>query len=386
MNIIYFFDEDDKYGAPKTGMEMIYSLKEKFNVTPIVLTSKKNKVNEWCDINGIENYVTYHHKFTFVETNSKINNIIKFFPRLLRYKIGNIIAVELIKKYIDMSKIDLIHSNNSGLDIGIILSKKYKIPNVMHIREFGDLDFNMKSYRKNYINFLNKGVTKFIAISNAIKLNWIKKGIDENKVQTIYNGVNCEGIARKINYKKLDKNFKIIMIGSISPGKGQIELVEAITKVKKEVQTNLKVDIIGSGYKENEELLIRKIENNNLKDIVTWKSYDSEIKTKIKDYDIGIICSNAEGFGRVTVEYMIAGIGIIASNTGANKELITDNIDGYIYTKGNIDELARKIEMSYDNRNKINDMVKKSFEKYKKNFTTEIFSNNIYLFYKEILR
>ena len=56
----------------------------------------------------------------------------------------------------------------------------------MHIREFGKLDFNMKSYRKEYIKFLNENVTCFIAISEAIKQYWINQGISNKKINTIY--------------------------------------------------------------------------------------------------------------------------------------------------------------------------------------------------------
>lgn len=197
--IIYLFDEDDKYGAPKAGLEMIVELR-KHNVYPIVLTSKKNDINRLCSEMGIENYVTHHHKYTYVNTNNRFKDIIKFIPRYIRYKLGNIVALNIIKRKINLNEVNLIHSNISAIDLGILISRRYNIKNIMHIREFGELDFNMQSYRKNYIKFLNKNVTKFIAISNAIKGYWIKKGINEDKIQTIYDGIYGSDILRKEDY------------------------------------------------------------------------------------------------------------------------------------------------------------------------------------------
>ena len=83
MKVLFILDEDDKYGAAKAGIEMILTLRKNHNVTPVVITSKKNNINSICNYYNIENYVTKHHKFVFSLTNSKMNNIIKYIPRYI---------------------------------------------------------------------------------------------------------------------------------------------------------------------------------------------------------------------------------------------------------------------------------------------------------------
>ena len=382
--IIYIFDEDDKYGGPKTGMEMVLGLK-KMGIEPVVLTSKKNNVNKICDCNNIENYVTHHHKYTYVKTNSKIKDIIKFVPRFIRYKVGNFIALRTIQKKIDMNKIEFIHTNISAIDLGIKLANKYRLKNIMHIREFWDLDFNMHSYRKNYIGYLNENVFAFIAISNAIRQHWIKKGIDEKKIYTIYNGVNFDDINEKREFNNFSDKIKILMMGSISEGKGQQELVKAVSLLDKNIKKNIQVDIVGSGYAFAEENLKREISYNRLEDIVKFKGYDKDIRKKINNYDIGIICSKAEGFGRVTIEYMHAGVCVIASDTGANPELIEENKNGLLYKKGNCYDLAKKIAFVCQNRSILEKIAREAMKIANSKFSTEIFVNNIMKFYEEIL-
>ena len=94
--ILYIADQDGKYGAPRSMMEMILSLKKKYNIEPIVLTSKYNDVNKFCNDNKIENYVTYHQKYTYINTKNKIKNIIKWFPRYIRYIVGSMISLLLV--------------------------------------------------------------------------------------------------------------------------------------------------------------------------------------------------------------------------------------------------------------------------------------------------
>lgn len=136
MKVLYITDADDKYGASKSLEEMILNMKKKYDVHPIVLTSRKNGVNLFCDKNGIENYVTHHQKYKYVVTRNFLNDSIKFFPRYLRYIFGNLIALKKIKKYINMNEIDFIHTNISAIDFGCLLAKKYKKKHIMHLREF----------------------------------------------------------------------------------------------------------------------------------------------------------------------------------------------------------------------------------------------------------
>lgn len=354
MKVLYIFDEDDKYGAAKAGIEMISSLKENYNITPIVITSQQNDINSFCDKNNIENYYTKHHKFTYAKSSSIIRNMIKFIPRYIRYILGNIYALNYIDKHISTETIDLIHANNSGLDLGILISKKYNIPNIIHLREYGvgKTKFNVKSYRNNYIKFLNKNTNQFIAISNSVKDFWISKGLDKNKIVVIYDGVNVENIKVKDQWFINDK-INMTIVGSISEGKGQLELLDAISSLDKKILSKIQLDIIGSGQLIDEKNVINKIDKLNLNKVVHFLGYKKNINNSLKQYDIGIVCSDGEGFGRVTVEYMTAGLCVIASDKGANTEIIMDNNNGIIYHKNIPNNLTQKIAFCINNREKI---------------------------------
>ena len=54
------------------------------------------------------------------------------------------------------------------------------------------------------------------------------------------------------------------------------------------------------------------------------------------------MCSRSEGFGRVTAEYMMAELPVLASDTEANPELIREGIDGYLYKFNDIEDMTDK--------------------------------------------
>ncbi len=361
MKILYIFDEDDKYGAAKAGVEMILEMKNKFNITPIVITSKKGQLNKIFNDNQIENYVTFHHKFIFLKSISLIKYLVKIIPRYIRYKLGNFVAMHIISKKIDMNKIDYIHANNSGLDLGILLAKKYNKPNVIHLREYGtgDTEYHIKTYRKNYIEFFNRYCTKFIAISNSLREFWEKKGLDKNKIETIYDGVDVSKIQKKDSYF-VNKKLGFIVLGSISEGKGQAIFLQKINKLNYDIKEKIYIDIVGSGTKEDETKIGDLIRKYNLEQFVFFKGYESDIGAKLKEYDVGVVCSDAEGFGRVTIEYMAAGLCVLASNKGANIELVNNNINGLIYDKDKEDDLNNKIEYLVNNPEQILKLGKNS--------------------------
>lgn len=369
MKVLYIFDEDGKYGGPRAGLEMIKALKEQKDIKPIIITSKKNELNDICDIEQFENYVTGHHKYTYVKSNSIIKNVIKYIPRYIRYRYGIYRAQKKILKYINLSEIDLIHCNISGVDLGAIIGKKYNIPNILHIREYGEGEqyFRVKSYRPNYIDFLNNNVSKFVAISNTVGKFWIEKGIDKNKLVNIYDGLYLSDISLKENFDYENEKIKFIMLGSIHQGKGQRDLIEACSKLDRDEKSKIKIDIIGNGFKEEEKIIHDLIKRYSLQDIITFKNYDDDIRSKLHLYDIGVNCSFAEGFGRVTVEYMAAGLCVIASNRGANEEIVRNNENGIIYDKNNIDSLVEKIRLVINNcelRKKIAKNALKDARKY----------------------
>lgn len=372
-------DRDELYGAVHSMMELLNHLNREHNVEPILLTSKEGNVSEYCKKMGWKYYVTGHSNF-MIGANTLRKKIIRalFYPFLyLRYKLKNIRAISLAEKYINFEEIDLIHTNVNVCDIGIMLAKKHNIPNFLHLREFGDLDYNRISFRKNYIHFMNKNVEKFFAISDAVKEHWIKKGLDQNKVIRVYNGVEKPEFNGNRKENK-GESLKIVFAGSISESKGQYLLIEAMSKLDKLMLKSVNVDIIGDGPTDYVKELKKKVKKYKLEENINFLGYQSNVRELLPDYDIGIMCSKSEGFGRVTIEYMMAGLCVIASNSGANKELIVNNENGLLFDYPDVDSLYKMLKLVISNK----DIAKKIGEEAKKyaldNFTAEINAKNIY--------
>lgn len=169
---------------------------------------------------------------------------------------------------------------------------------------------------------MNQCASQFIAVSEVVKEHWINKGIQREKMTRVYNGVqqkemNMESTSGVVRNKK---QTRLVMVGNIIETKGQIWAIEAVKKLCDEnIQVSL--DIIGDGSKSYEKKLEQKISQYGLGNLINFIGYQEDIPNKLTQYDIGLMCSKDEAFGRVTMEYMMSGLCVIAANTGQIKSL-----------------------------------------------------------------
>ncbi len=386
MKVLYITDPGIVGGATRSLVEMLSEMDTK-NVECAVCTSSYSDLNRELDSLGISNFASGHHACMDIPPQKKWKAPFKKLIRGLEYHLSLNSVISCIENSIDLKSIDIIHTNSARNDIGCILSSKYNIPHLMHIREFGREDFGCISYRKNYEEFISKYTTKFISISKAVAAAWIDRGIEKSKVVIIYNGVDAESIA-PVTYSHnwlSDKILKLVIVGGVCEAKGQLQIVEAIGMLPTEVRKNVKLDIIGWG----DPVYIGKIKQMVLKydlqEQINLLGPRDDVPKLLQNYHIGLMCSRAEGFGRVTAEYMHAGLCVLASSSGANPEIVDNHITGLLYKYGQIDDLMNKILFLYNNRDIIQKYGANGRIKAENMYTKEINADNIYKLYLSVL-
>lgn len=386
MKILFVANNNEIGGATKSMLELIGQESKKNQV--IVVTPKKEKVYEFCQKNNIKVFVIKYDSYLISEGNSKKSKMLRkiLIPILkLRHKILLYTAEKKLLKNMDIKSIDIIHTNMLRDDFGGRIARKYEKKHVVHLREFNGLDYKCYSLvRFNTIEYMNSYTTKFIAISNAIKDYYIKLGLPENKINVIYNGINIDSIKYKSKKDYNNKEpLKIVFSGGIIESKGQKKVLEAYNKLPLEIKNKFIIDIYGKGNVEYLKSIREFIDKNKLNNIHIY-DYVDNIYEVLSQYDIGIMCSKAEAFGRVTIEYMLTGLITVVPDTGANLEIVDDKINGYIFEYNNMESLTKLLEYISNNINSMDNIVKNAKEKVLKNFTYEINAKKIMELYNRI--
>lgn len=298
----------------------------------------------------------------------------------------NIINYPQILKIVKKEKPDIIHSNSSIIDIGGYLAYKLKVKHVWHLREFGDLDFSMRPLygaaqeRHSYMNG-----DKFIAVSQSVKKRFLPYINPESKISVIYNGIPLHSQNKGKKNRDIDGIVRFCISGAINDAKRQTDALKAMDiLVNHRHIKNVHLFIIGDGY------LRQQLENfckeTGITDYVTFTGWIQNVSDFYTRSDVGLMLSTNEGFGRVTVEYMRAGLAVIASDSGANPELIEDKKTGLLFPTGDINALSDLMELLVCNTECRVKIAEAGYEYSMTHFLSEDNTRAVYDIYTSLLQ
>lgn len=380
MKVLYITHVTDLAGANRSMLQLIKELKENYDVEPFVLYPKiyqNNKTNIKTELDKL-GISSLSHKLTSFKKRDNYGIVDK-----IRFALLNTLIVLHLLWILRKKQFDIVHSNSSVIDTGAYLSFFKSIPHVWHLREFGQKDFNLIScLGKKYEKWIYSQCSKFIAISKAVK-NEFKSIIPETKISLIYNGIlppDC-----KFKSAHNSKKMQFCIVGRVENNKNQMEALEACNLLKNEGYEDFHLTIIGQPNEIYLNLLNKYINDNHLEHFVDILRQRYDIYKLLSKMDVGLMLSKYEAFGRVTIEYMMHNLAVIASNTGANPELIIDKKTGLLYSVGDPIELMSKMKYLINNKKNMLQMAMAGQEEAINRFSSNINTSSIYKVYGEVI-
>jgi glycosyltransferase involved in cell wall biosynthesis len=328
-----------------------------------------------------------YYKFKFYDNVYEQNNYFAWCKGIFKF-ILNILILFKVRKNIKLKEYTLIHTNSSVTVFGIMLSKMLNIKHVWHVREFGEMDYNLSFFPTNSsFSFFARKSDGIISISKAIFTSRIKRIIRKgNKPHSkiIYNGIYDE---KYLTHNFIERNifnkeeFIFSIVGAIIRNKQQLEAIKIIHELKNN-GLKVKLFIVGDGDKEYLKNIEEFVNQNSLQENVELMGYLSDVKDIYRKTDVFLMCSKNEAFGRVTVEAMGNGIPVIAHKSAGTLEIIEDNVNGLFYRNNN-EAVSKALKLLSDpsHYKKLSNAAHKTV---KSKFTTEIYGSSYLKFIEEI--
>lgn len=395
MHVLFIHGVGSKYGAYHSLLGLITTLK---TIDPsleisIALSRKGDSGNRFQELerSGCNVYDIPYEPYMQEKPEDKWKFPAKFILHGIRYLFCRIRFLKVLKKQIDFKSIDLIHSNSSRDDFGAVLSKKTGIPLIWHIREFGDLDYDCYGYRRSPGLYMKRSNGYFIAVSEAVRKHWIQKGIPADRITTIYNGITEIPANKDTDSADECQNsfcgsgiLSLVMVGNVTAAKGQHLIIQAISLLPEPYKEKIVLDIAGDGrplYQKSLRSLVKKL---RLEHCIRFLGYQKNFANELNRYDCGIVCSRCEGFGRVTAEYMMAGLPVLASDTGANPELVRDGETGFLFSYPDIHALKDKLIFLIENKDALHEMGRAASQSARQRFTALQSAGSVYQLYQEV--
>ncbi|SFR40281.1 Glycosyltransferase involved in cell wall bisynthesis [Marinobacter gudaonensis] len=187
-------------------------------------------------------------------------------------------------------------------------------------------------------------VDQVVVNSEAVRqVTHDKEGIALDRIQVIYNGYvpkSRDDLPKVAELERLRETIgeapMAMLVANLRPIKRISDALEAL-RVLKEQGVFLHLVILGGG---DQKVLKETAQKLGVSGQVHFLGRRNDVDACLAYGHVGILCSESEGYSNAIVEYMEAGLPVIASNVGGNREAVVHGNTGWLYSIGDFGELA----------------------------------------------
>jgi len=368
MKIVWFNNTSNLEGASRCLVEAVEELYKRGEENHVICPENGDLVNVLSSM-GIPTY-TLHQTCWIREHNSTRNKI--------RRSLQFVRSISSMTKLLKQIQPDLVITNTLIKPCGAFSAKLLGIPHVWYIHEFLEDDHNLSFEfgRQQSLFFVDSLSQKIIVNSKAVYERF-KNELTKSKMRVIYNAC-CAELQNTARVYELEGkfHFNIAVFGRIKPSKGQEEAIRALSVLSGE-QLDVGLWLVGDGSEEYIGKLKQLIYDLHLDERVKFIPFISNPFSCMKAFDVILMCSKSEAFGRVTIEAMKLGKAVIGANSGAMPELIQNGWNGLIYNVGDPNSLAAKIELLYKDDDFKKQLESNAYQWSNSNFSPEKYASQL---------
>lgn len=177
--------------------------------------------------------------------------------------------------------------------------------------------------------------TRVLVNSEAVRQELITRdGFAPESIFVVYNGIDTEKfqLAKASRGKLLGgispNNKLIIMVANMHTGvKGHGDLIEAARTVR-EACPETRFVLAGDG--EMRAFFEEQVRSMGLTDMFVFLGHRTDIPELVSCCDIGVLASKTEGLPNAVLEYLAAGLPVVATSVGGVPEIIENEVHGLL--------------------------------------------------------
>ena len=295
--------------------------------------------------------------------------------------------IEKHKKYFDIpealkfSRLLKKHEINTLLafdnrDLDFVYFTKLFCPNRLNVIYQQQMQIGVN--KKDFIHTLRfSAIDHWIAPLELLKNEVINKTkLNPDKIKVIPLSTDVNKFVHPLYTKTEARNklqlkhsaFIIGIIGRIDPKKGQLFLIKAVHLLREKNQ-NIELLIVGEptvGEVESKRYMAelkKYVSQHQLSEFIQFRHFTKDVSLFYNAIDLFVLASEGETFGMVTIEAMLSGVPIIATNTVGTPEILNNGELGHLYKPNDIAGFCDSIKSVLSNPNKAKEMAKNAQKK-----------------------
>jgi len=229
------------------------------------------------------------------------------------------------------------------------------------------------------------GVT---AISNYLRDRTVRVFDVKNKIELIYNSVNCDvycrnpELAAEVRKEYAPGGEKLLVhLSNFRPVKRLTDVIEIFDRVRKQVPSKLM--LIGDGPDRSvaEWLAVQK----GIHEDVLFLGKQDQVQEKLAAADIMLMPSELESFGLAALEAMACEVVPIVTRVGGVPEVVEHGVSGYLADVGDVETMARFAVELLKNESRLREMGKQARAAAKSRFCSSKIVPQYEEFYRRVL-
>jgi len=219
----------------------------------------------------------------------------------------------------------MVLTNTMTIPSHAIAAKILGIPHHWIVREFGRDDHQLWflfGYRRT-VRMVGRLSELVICNSHAVEQAMLT--LDPTmKTRVLYNVVDTP--LRTPPVRHPGERMRTVLVGYFSASKGQHLAIEAIA-IARRSGVDIELTLVGTGRRQPLDSLAQRL---GVADLLTIHGPTQDLGPYWADAHVGLMCSQNEAFGRVTVEAMRAGLPVCGTDSGGTPEIIEPGIAGLL--------------------------------------------------------
>ena len=212
--------------------------------------------------------------------------------------------------------------------------------------------------------------------TNVEKINGV--GVDLNRFKPVSGE---EKVSLRKQYGFNENDFILIYVAEFIDRKNHKFIIKCLDSIRSLIP-NLKVLFVGDGIKLEE--CIELVNNGKLQDTVHFLGYRKDVDRLYQISDVLVTSALQEGLPINVIEGMASGLPIVCADIRGQVDVVTNDVNGYLYETNNEKQFENAIVDLYSDENKRIRMGQRNLIDVKK-FSLERAIKNMSCIYKDYM-
>jgi glycosyltransferase involved in cell wall biosynthesis len=259
----------------------------------------------------------------------------RVFPVTSVWRPNGLRQILALRRYIRQRQVDIVHTFATKASIVGVLAARGSGAKVVTSRR--NMGYWYSTRLLHLFRYLNRHTTRVLANSQRVKRLAVEtEGLAPEKVDVLYNGVDLERYAGGA----APAQPTVGIVANYRPVKDLGLFLRAARLVAAEVPEAVFL-LAGQGPLRDD--LGRLAGDLGISERVTFTDGRGEVPEFLRRMSVGCLSSESEGFSNAILEYMAAGLPVVATDVGGNAEAIEDGVTGCLVRERTPEAFARPV-------------------------------------------